>query len=60
MVLSIPTKYESFLNSTMWLVDWILACTATYDESGPVSRGNETVLKTPHITRTGASPSGIG
>ena len=46
------------MNSSIWLIDGILTGTFTPGQSGLLSNGNEGVLYSPQISRTGASPSG--
>ena len=53
----IPIKYKSFLNRSMWLIDWTLTNITTPDQSGPRIESNERVLHTPQISRIEASPT---
>ena len=45
------------LDSSIWPVDGNLTDTNTPGQSKPGSKGNEGVLDTPEISRTGDSPS---
>ena len=46
IVSSIPIKYESFLNRSIWPIDKTLKGSPTPGQSGPGSNGNEEVLYT--------------
>ena len=48
------------LNRSIWLIDGTLTDITTPGQSEPGSNGNERVLNTPHISRTGASLSDAG
>ena len=54
MAPSIPLEYESFFNRSIIPIDRILTGTTTYGQSGPGSNGNEKILLTPQLSRTGA------
>ena len=52
-----PIKYKWFINKSMTIINGILTGTITPDQSGPGSNGNEGVLHTPQIPRTGTLPT---
>ena len=59
MASSIPIKYKSFLNRSIWPIYETLTGTTTSGQSGPGSNGNEGVFHTTQISRTGVSPSDV-
>ena len=52
-----PIKYDKFLNRSIWPIDNTQTGTTNSGQKRCGSNGNEGVLHTPQICRTGASPS---
>ena len=56
MTLSVPIEYESFLNRSIFPIDWTLTGTTTSGQRGLENNPNESVLHISLVFKIRASP----